>query len=1015
MALSMSEKALQSSSSGTAGGTATLSDPSRYAKLPEVLFIHKLARRASLDPPNPVATSSSRSRTLPSTMSSQLPVVRNPVGDMPTCHLQQSSDPVLSGKSRDAYLSSRDRRRPGTSQSMTSSPTSYGVPATASSSLIPPRTDAAFGAAVVGLGFSRSQRAGPSQLRLATDALPSPIPRSLGRASPTPTLALSPSRGLMNPSRKSSAGSLERDPGGHLDLKRLLSRPAAHKASNSSSISGPSDSETSYGSYIRSYVDREGAARMANYQLSETASRERIALQRKASVSLLSPSTRPSTADEPYSLQSRQWDHTISPKQSRNVLRRKPPAYNTPVSASPSSPEEPHSYSSSTLPRSGSSKQRPRLDEAFPATSRRAASTPRDTPASASTSLRSKGASDPVSLTPAGRVAHAYKQQEQRREELAETALSDDRPRTASSQRELPSPGFEEGHSGGPYYTVYGGVVDYGQASGLEPNDDTWMYRPHASVDGAKKTHQSPGMRKSLTRKISGRFKKVVDVSRKDRDMSPSRVIHESEVHGREADWRPYDGYARGRRSDGTPPKSPRTPGRLSIDEFSGVGHGPATRSQRWRSSSKHSPVDALEAPRESEELSRISSRKSRDGSHHEESSPSGKWWKLVKRISTGGLRDKYRPDDAPPPVPALPQDLRRFAEPRTTLDISPKSVASREADEQGVLLSRFMQSRTSLSGVEPSLPASHKPKTSPSRPSTGGHQSSSAPRPSTTTRSSSPVSSDMASSSFFHRPHSPRSSTSSFGDGLPSLPKMQSLSCGQHIVPPSELDRMAADPSRANAESQHEPRNRSRSRSAPMPERMSDSPSSASLPSLPLPPRRRTPSAPSTDFSSSPSVPSPGREESGSAASSSLPLNTLSEFGTLGHSGPPPRPRRSEARKLPHLVLKQPDSFSHTPATPRPRPPPVEDADAANRLSARSYASTAKQVSLWAQSSVSPTSRTQRFREMESPRHALTEEEKVSRWEALLERSERAGGTLHLGGKTLPSEELSTHSEFDS
>lgn len=37
-------------------------------------------------------------------------------------------------------------------------------------------------------------------------------------------------------------------------------------------------------------------------------------------------------------------------------------------------------------------------------------------------------------------------------------------------------------------------------------------------------------------------------------------------------------------------------------------------------------------------------------------------------------------------------------------------------------------------------------------------------------------------------------------------------------------------------------------------------------------------------------------------------------------------------------------------------------------------------------------------FREMESPRRMLTEQEKADKWDDLLERSARAGGTLHLG-----------------
>ena len=46
-------------------------------------------------------------------------------------------------------------------------------------------------------------------------------------------------------------------------------------------------------------------------------------------------------------------------------------------------------------------------------------------------------------------------------------------------------------------------------------------------------------------------------------------------------------------------------------------------------------------------------------------------------------------------------------------------------------------------------------------------------------------------------------------------------------------------------------------------------------------------------------------------------------------------------------------------------------------------------------------------FREMESPRHAWTEQEKQDKWEALLERSARAGGTLHIGETGLLSDNI--------
>ena len=57
------------------------------------------------------------------------------------------------------------------------------------------------------------------------------------------------------------------------------------------------------------------------------------------------------------------------------------------------------------------------------------------------------------------------------------------------------------------------------------------------------------------------------------------------------------------------------------------------------------------------------------------------------------------------------------------------------------------------------------------------------------------------------------------------------------------------------------------------------------------------------------------------------------------------------------------------------------------------------------------------RFREMESTRSRLTEQEKAAKWDDLLERSDRAGGTLHLGETGLMSDNyrLSEYSEASS
>ena len=51
-------------------------------------------------------------------------------------------------------------------------------------------------------------------------------------------------------------------------------------------------------------------------------------------------------------------------------------------------------------------------------------------------------------------------------------------------------------------------------------------------------------------------------------------------------------------------------------------------------------------------------------------------------------------------------------------------------------------------------------------------------------------------------------------------------------------------------------------------------------------------------------------------------------------------------------------------------------------------------------------------FREIESPRRVLTEKEKADKWEDLLERSARAGGTLRVGEARLMSDDPELNGE---
>ncbi|KAI0925075.1 hypothetical protein AcW2_005770 [Taiwanofungus camphoratus] len=839
-------------------------------------------------------------------------------------------------------------------------------------------------------------------------------------------------------SRKSSGASTDRDTGAHLDLKRLLSKPAIHAASSSSAVSIPSDSEISASSR---YLDVGNAAGGTMPRARSVSAHHHPVLQaaKSDSPSRSSSSHRPGSRDT--SPLPREVEHEKGASQSqvpkqRNVLKRRPSRSTSnaprPNVADPLDP--------APLPRPTTMKRRMRSIEAFHAiVPHRSASAL----AGGKSSSRQKDASGPPALTPAGQVAQAYKQQEQRREELAELSGWNDhvwqvaesaRTRTpaprspdsdsARTQKTDEVQGHGEETTSGPYYTVFGSSSGHVVAVG-SPHDYSSQLDQYYPADELARRVGATDTRRSLSRKVSGKFKKAAGMSKKDRELSPHPIAGEVEYHGRNPDsWRPYDGQSITRRRSGSLPKSPRATIRPSMDDYVDVA-APTWNSCRSMPTARNGVSETGQSADDGQgkqvhSLRTVKSVKSKDREVRDDPQAGGKWWKLVKRISTGGLRDKYRQPrgTTPPPVPALPVDLQKLVTSRSTFDIQKSS--GREGSGDDDVLSRFMQSRSSLSGVRP-LTVSQKtpPRTTGSRPSTA-KTSASVPRVSTTTRSSSPVSSDIASSSLFHKAHSTRSSASSYGEEVPPMPTNLKTNLAQYIVPPSELCRLESDFGREHVATSNKPRVFVRAQSEPVDDHRCYSSADESMPSLPLPPRR-----PNTGYHErrerSPSliVPSFSTEDAvNNFTPSSLPL---SEFGTAP-SGPPSRPRRSTRRKPVSIDVPSPSISTaqspHTlsPRTPRtPRAPPSMDMGISNRTStgALSYASTAKQASLSPSSSVLPSSTASQqrsplnFRELESPRQAWTEQEKADKWDDLLQRSARAGGTLHIGETGLLSETM--------
>ncbi|EMD39003.1 hypothetical protein CERSUDRAFT_112710 [Gelatoporia subvermispora B] len=811
-------------------------------------------------------------------------------------------------------------------------------------------------------------------------------------------------------SRKSSAASLDRDALMRLDMKRLLSKPAALGAG------ALSDSERAppplalqprrHPSHLelgRSYLAAE-----------KQRSKDRPSTATGAEVSpALSSHSSPNGSGSPRDIQ-----HFPPPKSIRNVLRRK--------SSARSNPATPTASTFRLIPEP--------LSPPPPRRSPQRTSTA-EVGSSTSTSVvigMPKSPITPPDLTPAGKVAHAYKQQKQRRDKLEELSGWNDHARhfhmdtlPSGSREDVRSekgkeserePASDVEGENGPYYTVVGTTAGH-RIAARKAQDDSWTYDA-ACWSGDERARATAAPRKSLTRKMSGRLRRVVRGS-SDIERAPER--------GRE--WRPYDGQVleEERRSGSTSRNArPATASgtgtvRPSVDGYVDVAR-----------EGVQSPVPSIRngfPEKGSPDGRTLRSAKSVRGKERErvdDVSPGGRWWKLVKRISTGGLRDKYnqRPT-TPPPVPALPPELKRATfSPlsRTTFEINKSPAQSEAAHGDGnVLLSRFIQSRASLSGIRPNAHAHPTPQSTPTPPK----KHSMGSRPSTTTRSSSPVSSEM-----FHRTHSTRSSASSYGEEVPPVPQTH---VAQHILSPSELHRLQSNDSveQSPTPEVRKPRKPpARSQSAPDEQTYSTGPET--FHALPLPPRRpslgpreahhASPREANPSLSRPPSIPSFSIDDPvNHFTPSSLPL---SEFGVLPST--PPRPKRSERRNLKHIDVPSPTDVlpqsMQTPRTPRAVPSVTVDVHVSSLPPDPDLPGSARNVSSPSTASTHSSSVSQKrspllFRELDSPRQQWSEQEKAQKWEDLLTQSARAGGTLHIGESGLLSEStrLSVFDELDA
>ena len=596
-----------------------------------------------------------------------------------------------------------------------------------------------------------------------------------------------------------------------------------------------------------------------------------------------------------------------------------------------------------------------------------------------------------------------------------------------------------------PYYTVFGSASGRIVAVG-SPEDSNWNTYDHGYWDSNilgprnaistgladnDKGKSKESLGRSLSRKLSGRLKKqgghAVGTPDREDGSREERIVSRSSMQERRKEG------STARRDEDEEEKRMRMRNRrslrLSIDKFSDVVGKEFDERLMIPPRLAKNGDGSLAEVRDVEDVTRLSKATRTDGGSP---GPGGsRFWKLIRRISAGTLKDKYHDTEPPPPVPALPRDLQN-------LHLS-------RSNDSSLTCQRQMPASV-CSSPSPRTPVTTIPPKS--RPLPSSPPGSNQPRQSTTTRSSSPVSSDVASSKFFHRNHSAHSSTSSFAEDhnpppLPSKPPQ----FAQHIIDPSELSKTAEEGTRSPTRTQP-PRN------IPIPsQRMDDDWSivrspSVELPSLPLPPPRR----PAVNLNSfggkvteldrpeSPTIPSfstndavnafPSRRLSAtlSARSRNSPSSTHSpSSSTIAQSSssptslpPPPRPLRSKQRPPPPIVVIDDipagrKSESHARVQHNRRSSGGLSSASTARPFRRRSSSIGGTIS--SHQSISPPGSAVdtmfTFRELDDSagpkRYALTEQEKAEKWDDLMERSARAGGTLHLAAdaRVLASDRL--------
>lgn len=564
----------------------------------------------------------------------------------------------------------------------------------------------------------------------------------------------------------------------------------------------------------------------------------------------------------------------------------------------------------------------------------------------------------PFPLTPACAVAEAYKQQELHRDGIpspSKRSIDDRMSPTVSHDggydRDHPE------HSPTPYYTIFGSSSDRRvQAGGPDDRRGKFEAGQHIFTPSQPTLSHQPSMSdpggRSLTRKLSSRWRKV-----KGGGIAPEG----SPSHDK--------GHAKGRPSLqeiwGNDKSGLRSTGR-SMDNVPNSGDG-AWASPTVGHARSGSKGDKSEGP---------------------------KLWRLMRRISTGGLRDQFQSGNTVPPVPAIPKELLK-------------------------------KSHQGERNNEPLSTSRHNP--SSSSPEKAQSRTFSSPRNFASAATSSPNSSDVASTQFFQKSHSPRSSVSSYGDAV-VLPRVPETMLDRHIITPLEQLRLADDHVESCEPSTSPPpvpRSPRRSSSVPAGLKTED----AEGDRLPLPsPRRQTSSGESpSSISSRPCSTSPSGPASARTSYQNTgvqPGQSRMADGTVSLS-PPPRSLKNPSRgggsvassPSHSMVVKQADGGVGVGIGPIRQidRTPSGQSDMTARIESPELGRSQRRDRR--EQDASPHMQTKlTFRELDAPRRPpLSEREKANIWNELLARSDKAGGTLHINGAAelmSDSMRLSTHSE---